>query len=86
MYYQIISTKADQGGGSSHIKKNLFTEKLPLGKVLEVGGKVLPITFKSGKSFENSEKGFSPKIPRERKGKERLSVLLYKILVVFEVR
>ena len=57
-----------------------------LGKVLGVLGKVLPITFKSGKSFENSEKGFSPKIPRERKGKERLSVLLYKILVVFEVR
>ena len=46
-----------------------------LGKVLEVAGKVLPITFKSGKAFKNSRKGFSPKIPWERKGKGKVSVL-----------
>ena len=46
-----------------------------LGKVLEVAGKVLPIIFKSGKAFKNSGKGFSPKIPWERKGKGKVSVL-----------
>ena len=46
-----------------------------LGKVLKVTGKVLPITFESGKAFKNSGKGFSPKIPWERKGKGKLSVL-----------
>jgi hypothetical protein len=46
-----------------------------LGKVLEVAGKVLPITFKSGKAFKNSGKGFSPKLLWERKGKGKLSVL-----------
>ncbi len=47
-----------------------------LGKVLEVAGKVLPITFKSGKAFKNSRKGFFPKIPWERNGKGMDSVLL----------
>ena len=46
-----------------------------LGKVFEVAGKVLPITFKSGKAFKNSRKGFSPNIPWERKGKGKVSVL-----------
>jgi hypothetical protein len=41
----------------------LLPKGFPLGKVLEVTGKVLPITFKSGKAFKNSRKGFSPKIP-----------------------
>ena len=46
-----------------------------LGKVFQVAGKVLSITFKSGKAFENSRKGFFPKIPWERKGKGFDSVL-----------
>ena len=37
-----------------------------LGKVLEVAGKILPITFKSGKAFKYSGEGFSPTIPWER--------------------
>jgi hypothetical protein len=42
-----------------------------LGKVLEVAGKVLSITFKSGKAFKNSGKGFSQKLPKITLGKER---------------
>ena len=45
------------------------------GKVFQVAGKVLSITFKSGKAFKNSRKGFFPKIPWERKGKGIDSVL-----------
>ena len=42
-----------------------------LGKVLEVAGKVLRITFKSGKAFKNSGKGFFPNFPKITLGKER---------------